>query len=528
VSLSLTERVAALREAVTAAEGHLPGPQLRGAPELLAKVGARTALGEATVVALAGPTGSGKSTLFNALAGAEVSQPGVLRPTTDTTHAAVWADDPTATAPLLDWLGVMSRHYQAAGDPALDGLVLLDLPDHDSTAVSHRLQIEKLVELVDVLVWVLDPQKYADASVHDRYLRPYVEHAGVLLVVLNQIDRLDEAARAACVADLRALLDAAGLSAVPVLAVSARTGLGVDRLRAELGRRVAAHRAAADRLAADVRAVAARLAQDCTGDAAGDISRAERTALGDALADAAGVSVVTDAVERAVRARGAAATGWPAVRWLGGFRADPLRRLHLTGRAEERGRTSLPGPTRVQAAALSSALRRVRDSAGDDLPEAWRDDLRRTIEGREASLPDRLDQAVAGAELDAERSPAWWRLVAGLQWVLLLCALAGTLWLLALVGLGFLQLNDVVPLPRVEGIPLPTLLLLGGLLAGALLAMLSLPLVAATAARRARGARRRIRERLEQVAATDVIEPITARREAYRRFCRAVRAAARG
>ncbi|MEX2229148.1 MAG: GTP-binding protein HSR1, partial [Dehalococcoidia bacterium] len=248
-----------------------------------------------------------------------------------------------------------------------------------------------------------------------------------------------------------------------------------------------------------------------------------------ALADAAGVSVVTDAVERAVRARGSAATGWPPLRWLGRFRADPLRTLHLTGRADERGRTSLPGPTRVQAAALSSALRRVRDSAGDDLPEAWRDDLRRTIEHREASLPDRLDQAVAGAELDAERPSAWWGLVAGLQWVLLLCVLAGALWLLALVGLGFLQLDDVVPLPRVEGIPLPTLLLLGGLLAGALLAMLSRPLVAATAARRARVARRRIRERLDRVAATDVIEPITAQREAYRRFCRAVaRAAARG
>src|SRR6185503_12355199 len=169
-----------------------------------------------------------------------------------------------------------------------DGLVLLDLPDHDSTAVAHRLQVDKLVELVDVLVWVLDPQKYADALVHDRYLRPYVEHAGVLLVVLNQVDRLDDAARAACLADLRRLLDDAGLSAVPILAVSARTGLGVDELREELARRVAAHRAAADRLAADVRAVAARLAEHCTGDASAEISRAQRATLIDALADAAG------------------------------------------------------------------------------------------------------------------------------------------------------------------------------------------------------------------------------------------------
>ncbi len=79
----------------------------------------------------------------------------------------VWGDDGTESAPLLDWLGVTHRHYQDSPEVALSGMVLLDLPD--------------------VLVWVLDPQKYADASVHDRYLRPYVQHAGVLLVVLNQI-----------------------------------------------------------------------------------------------------------------------------------------------------------------------------------------------------------------------------------------------------------------------------------------------------------------------------------------------------
>src|SRR3712207_9412676 len=57
--------------------------------------------------------------------------------------------------------------------------------------------------------------------------------------------------------------------------------------------------------------------------------------------------------------------------------------------------------------------------------------------------------------------------------------------LLALVGLGFFQLDDVVPLPRVEGIPLPTLLLVGGLLAGALLALVARPLVGLRGRRRA-------------------------------------------
>ena len=55
--------------------------------------------------------------------------------------------------------------------------MLLDLPDHDSTVAAHRLEVDRLVALVDVLVWVLDPQKYADAAIHERYLRPLARTA---------------------------------------------------------------------------------------------------------------------------------------------------------------------------------------------------------------------------------------------------------------------------------------------------------------------------------------------------------------
>src|SRR5688572_31418566 len=88
--LPLTDRLAALRDAVEVAEGRLEVPEVGAARALLAKAGARAALGDATVVALAGATGSGKSTLFNALSGAEVSLPGVRRPTTGVAHATVW------------------------------------------------------------------------------------------------------------------------------------------------------------------------------------------------------------------------------------------------------------------------------------------------------------------------------------------------------------------------------------------------------------------------------------------------------
>lgn len=519
---ALGERLAALREAVEVAEGRLDVPEVARARTLLAKAGAREALGDATVVALAGATGSGKSTLFNALSGAEVSSPGVRRPTTGVAHASVWGED--GADRLLDWLEIPRRHRVAEPDAQLDGLVLLDLPDHDSVRIEHRLEVDRLVELVDVLVWVLDPQKYADAAVHGRYLAPMAGHAGVLVVVLNQIDRLDEQAAAACLADLRRLLDAEGLADTPIVATSARTGAGLPGLRAELTRRVSARRAATERLTADVRATASALATHCAEGGSGSTSRAAETELTGALADAAGVPVVAAAVERSARRDGAARTGWPAVRWVRRLRPDPLERLHL---GDERARSSLPEAGAVQQAAMTAARRRVRTAAGEGLPQAWRDELRRTADRAETGLADRLDRAVTGADLGPVRVPLWQRAVGGLQWLLLGCALVGILWLLGLGLLGWLQLGDVLPLPEVEGIPLPTLLAVGGLLAGALLAVLARPFVRMGARRRRRRAEARLTARVAEVARSEVLAPVERTVEDARTFCAAVTRAGR-
>jgi energy-coupling factor transporter ATP-binding protein EcfA2 len=523
--IPLADRLAGLREAVEIAEGRLDVPEVGRARALLAKAGARAALGDATVVALAGATGSGKSTLFNVLSGGEISSPGVRRPTTGVAHATTWGEEDADR--LLDWLEVPRRHRHAP-EPALDGLVLLDLPDHDSVRLEHRLEVDRLVGLVDVLVWVLDPEKYADAAVHDRYLAPLASHAGVLLVVLNQVDRLDVAAAAACLADLRGLLDREGLAATPLLAVSGRTGAGVAELRGELAGRVAARRAATDRLTADVRGAAKELGAFCPADGSGGVGRRDRAELmgdlGDALAGAAGVPVVVAAVERSTLRNGTARTGWPLLRWTRKLRPDPLARLHL---GDERARSSLPSPGAVELAGVATAVRRARDLVGEDLPQAWRDDLRRTVEDAEDLLADRLDSAVAGTDLGPDRVPLWQRAVGGLQWVLALVALAGALWLLGLVLLGFFQLDDVVPLPRVEGLPLPTLLLGGGLLAGLLLALVTRPLVALRARRRGRAAERRLRGAIDAVAEDELLGPMAAVREDADRFRAAVAAAAR-
>jgi GTP-binding protein EngB required for normal cell division len=217
-----------------------------------------------TVVALAGGTGSGKSTLFNALAGANFSPAGVTRPTTKHSHACVWGME--GAAPLLDWLGVQRRHRYARasaldeGEASLTGMLLLDLPDHDSVVTGSAALVDRLVKLADMLVWVLDPLKYADASVHRRYLVPLAGHAAVTTVVLNKIDTLSPDQAADCESDLRRLLDTEGLTETQVVVTSAATGTGLNELRRVLGAAVAARRAATDRITADIDALLERFA----------------------------------------------------------------------------------------------------------------------------------------------------------------------------------------------------------------------------------------------------------------------------
>ena len=155
----LDARLRSLIAAADLAEGRLDSGVVSAARAVAGRAGARLGLGlESTIVALAGPTGAGKSSLFNALAGEELVAVGVRRPTTATATAAVWGDVDDA---LLDWLQVPRRHRRP--DPALYRLVMLTLPDFNSVANDHWREVDRQVPLVDLLVWVTHPQKYADA-----------------------------------------------------------------------------------------------------------------------------------------------------------------------------------------------------------------------------------------------------------------------------------------------------------------------------------------------------------------------------
>lgn len=514
-------RLEGLGTAAEAARGRLDDELVERAATVVERGTSRLRLSAAhTVVGIAGATGSGKSSTFNALTGLELSAVGVRRPTTSWATACVWGTE--GAGELLEWLGIPPRHQTTRDSMldtrresnALEGVVLLDLPDHDSTEVAHHLEVDRLVALADMFVWVLDPQKYADAAIHDRYLSPMRTHADVMVVVLNHIDTVPEDRREAMVDDIRRLLAADGIPDVPIIPISARHGIGIDDLKGEIEKRVADKRMTAGRIEADVRAAAAEL-RAAAGDAPTRTLSDDRVdALESALAEGAGVPAIVEAVERSTRWRAGRATGWPLVSWVGRLRPDPLKKLEIDLGADAKalrgqGATS-PQATAVQRARIDAEVRSLADDVSTGLAAPFADSVRRASTARLGEVGDRLDDALRTVDLDAERLPVWAGAVRVLQWLLVLTALVGGAWSLAALVSG--GLGD---LPRTGGVALPLVLLGGGVILGVFLGLVCRGLVAATARSRAAAADTRLRKAVSEVADELVVAPVQAELTAY-------------
>ena len=530
----------ALSEAAELGAGRVPQDELEAVRRIAASASERRALSsEHTVVGFFGATGSGKSSLMNALAGSAIARTHVRRPTTSEPLAAVW--NPHGASALLDWLQVSDRRIMdrpfAPGQEL--SLILLDLPDFDSVALEHRAIAERLAGQVDVLVWVVDPQKYADAVIHRDFIAPLATHASVTTAVLNQVDRLPEADVGQVVDSLRGLLRGDGLEGVQVLPVSATTGAGIDVLRQRIARFAAERKAASQRLAADVRRIAARLER---AGVPGRLRSADVLGLERGLAAAASVDAVAAAVAGSYRKRAGQVTGWPVTAWMLRLAPDPLRRLHLAFGRDGRGadlhradlhRTGLPPMSAAQRAQAGTAVRAYADAAASGLGEGWSAAIHEHAADALASLPSELDLAVARTDLGA-RGSWWWPLLAAIQWLALIGAVIGGVWLLLPPLLPLWGMVAPV-VPQVEGTqswldgwPIPLVGLIGGVLLGIVLGLIGALIGGAVGAARRSRARRRLRRQVHAVAREVVVLPIEGERERAREFAVAVARAAGG
>ena len=99
----LGARVRALSEAVESIEGRGTTEVVAKAKAVVERAGERVAFsGSYTVVAFAGATGSGKSSLFNAVTGTDLAHVAVRRPTTSKAMGVSWGGQ--LPHELLDWL----------------------------------------------------------------------------------------------------------------------------------------------------------------------------------------------------------------------------------------------------------------------------------------------------------------------------------------------------------------------------------------------------------------------------------------
>ena len=537
-----------------------------------------------TVVALAGGTGSGKSTLFNALSGATFSPPGVTRPLTRHVHACVWGMQ--GAAPLLDWLGVQRRHRYArasvldTGESDLEGLILLDLPDHDSVVTASMAAVDRLSKLADMVIWVLDPQKYADAAVHNRYLIPLAGHATVFTVVLNKIDVLSPQQARDCEDDLRRLLDAEDLIDAQVFPVSARTGAGLGELRALLTETVTQNRSVTDRIAADIDAIIGgfalydgpQVAPDTALAAAGaplaaplpeegdlpkapsrppwDLTAEERAAIQepaasrppweDATPDGSerdptdpGASVPKESAATLTDAFARAAGLSAIAQAMANAREAQAARLTgwpigglLGGSRDPMGALRAVGAAaeakvgQAQQSEVDNAITAFADTVGGALPEPWSGGLREAARHNAGTVPQALAGAIqAAVAASRSRPPGLWRLVTVWQWLLTVLAVVG-IALSVVIAVARLTGHNQGWSSEVSLIPWLLLMAVAMLVLGYVTAVSSRNLAVAAADRERETAEQAMRDRVAEVTHDLVLRPVGQEITQYERFRR--------
>lgn len=474
----LEARLASLRTAAAAARSIHLNDAATAAEAAADRIDQRAGFGgSAYVMALAGGTGVGKSSLLNALAGHTVSAVQAIRPTTD--EPLAWLADAVRdeAAPLLAWLGV--HHAVGHADADLAAVVILDLPDVDSVRGKHRATVDEILPRIDALTWVADPEKYDDQRLH-AYIRSLAGHADRMRFVLNKADRLTADEADALQADWMRRLSEDGIPDPSVDVVSSTTLAGIPELRASIARAADAKAVRAAKAAADLRDATLALAA-ATGVRLNALREPlvapERLAAAiDASADGALAVVDPPGVARQVRAAvlaGARHNGGSLLgralallAWMTGQQrrtADPHAYLLDWRRRGSLGRVLNP----MRAVLVEGAAGVPAGSRGAILGALG-------AEAVEATVSRTLDTSAEEAAADLRIPRSWiWPVVGAVQLAIGAVFLLAAAWYLTLLVGGGQVPVGTFDLPLLGPVPVPLGLLVGSVVASALLGWLT-------------------------------------------------------
>lgn len=259
----LRDAITALERLVATTKGVADEGVRAEASAVLDRVRSRRGfLGESVLVALVGGTGSGKSSLLNAIAGKEVAEAGSRRPMTTVPQAWIPSRPEPLLLGLLDEIGITRRTSHDLDNP----LVLIDLPDIDSVEETHRSLVERLIPQVDAIVWVMDPEKYQDRVLHTQHIEPLAAYKDRFVFVLNQADRVATGDLDSMVEDLRSRLQSEGIPDPMILTTSADPPAGppwgTEALLEAIGELGTARQIVNTKTVVDVREAATRLARE--------------------------------------------------------------------------------------------------------------------------------------------------------------------------------------------------------------------------------------------------------------------------
>ncbi|ADH92560.1 hypothetical protein EBF03_04110 [Arcanobacterium haemolyticum] len=518
MSLTLNSGVEMLRDVVTIAEPYLSHDVVEHAATISRYAGERREHNpDVCVVAIAGSTGSGKSSIVNALIGENLARVAATRPTT----AQPCAVSTVQAHDLLSWLDITQRFERPGLKDAFGAtsdFVIVDLPDIDSTSAANRAIAASIIGAADVVLWIVDPQKYADAVVHDDYLAQRSEHSTVMLTVLNQADRLSATETHQVVDSLTAIMRDRGVTS-NIHVASALTGDGIADLRSKIADLADNQHAATAKLAADIRTIGREIGGDLQADG-GKLTPADTpdsTRLINAAIQAAGAHTVARLAGESYAYRAKKATRWPLTRWITNMKVDPLQRFRLGTTKEHESFTPVTGIERSDVALrqAENECARFISAATCHMPRRWANDVAEESDVL-TTVVRRADYVSSQAQLEAERRPLWWRIINLLQWVLIAVVITGGVWL----GLRALALNLGLWLerpPMIGIVPLPLVLVAAGVALGWILSLAS----RFFAARGQRATQTRVIRRLRKEFAADitqhVIAPILARVDEYDR-----------